>query len=43
MSYTFYFNGVKHLFSKALHDECENVTDRPNGAIQLLIGAELAG
>ena len=37
------FDGVKHLFSPALQADWERVTDRPTGAIQLLIGAEVAG
>ena len=36
------FHGVKHLFSKAVQDEWKKVTSRPVGAIELLVGAEVA-
>ena len=35
--------GVKHLFSKKLQADWGKINDRPRGAIQLLIGAEVAG
>ena len=36
------FHGVKHLFSVKVQDEWEKVTSRPLGAIELLVGAEVA-
>ena len=36
------FNGVKHLFSVEVQNEWERVTSRPVGAIELLVGAEVA-
>ena len=36
------FNGVKHLFSNEVQKEWERVTSRPVGAIELLVGAEVA-
>ena len=37
------FEGVKLLFNKALQQDWENVKDRPMGAIELMIGAEVSG
>ena len=36
------FNGVKHLFSDEVQKEWERVTSRTVGAIELLVGAEVA-
>ena len=36
------FHGVKHLFSAKIQDEWKKVTSRPVGAIELLVGAEVA-
>ena len=36
------FDGVRHFFSTTLHADWERVTDRPTGAIQLLVGSEVA-
>ena len=36
------FNGVKHLFSDKVQKDWERVTSRPVGAIELLVGAEVA-
>ena len=36
------FNRVKHLFSVEVQNEWEKVTSRPVGAIELLVGAEVA-
>ena len=33
---------MKHFFNKAIQEDGENVTDQSTGAIELLIGAEVA-
>ena len=36
------YQGVKHLFSVEVQNDWEKVTSRPVGAIELLVGAEVA-